>query len=74
MSRQYNDAIGQWTVVGRSMRPRDALKRIAAELDGIDVIADLDEVRRRLAVIREKTELELAFGDRTGPSHPTKPT
>ncbi|MCJ2120078.1 hypothetical protein MKK65_26485 [Methylobacterium sp. J-001] len=74
MSRQYNDAIGQWTVVGRSMRPRDALKRIAAELDGIDVIADLDEVRRRLAVIREKTELGLAFGDRTRPSHPTKPT
>jgi len=74
MSRQYNDAIGTWVVVGRSMRPREALKHIAAQLDGIDAITDLNEVRKRLAVIREKTKLGLAFGERARAARATEPT
>ncbi|MGH1592281.1 hypothetical protein ACRBEV_32685 (plasmid) [Methylobacterium phyllosphaerae] len=60
-------------MVGRSMRPRE-LKRIAAQLNGIEAITGLDELRRRLTVIREKTDLGLAFGDRSRASRPTEPT
>jgi hypothetical protein len=61
MSLQYRDAIGKGTVLGYSMRPRDALKRILTQLDAAQKTADPTAIQSHLAEMRRLTELGLAF-------------
>jgi hypothetical protein len=61
MGTHYRDALERpWLDGGRSLRPRDALKHIAAQLDSNETLQDLGEMHRRLHIIREKTDLGLA--------------
>jgi hypothetical protein len=61
MSLQYRDTAGKVTVTGASMRPRDALKRILAEIDVAMAASDGAAIQAHLTEMRRLTELGLAF-------------